>query len=113
MPEIHRAEPCGCRHPTCSAWHVSPCAAVQSVRFSEEQARAVAALLNAMEMVRQPIPTEPGWYYARPSLAAVERPPQPTKIHRLGDQLFVIGNTVTAPLDYFHWFGTVPQIGKK
>lgn len=45
----YRAVPCGCRSRVCTAWHVEPVAAVQCVRFSERQAHAVAALLNAME----------------------------------------------------------------
>lgn len=43
----YRAVPCGCRSPVCNHWHVSPVADVQCVSFTEEQARAVATLLNA------------------------------------------------------------------
>ncbi len=45
----YTAMKCPCGHPTCKAWMVDPVAAVQSVRFTEAQARAVAALLNEME----------------------------------------------------------------
>ena len=47
MPGPFRAEPCGCKSPNCRDWHVHPLAAVQSVGFTERQARAVAAFLNA------------------------------------------------------------------
>lgn len=47
--EKHFAVRCQCGHPSCTAWHVTPCAAVQCVRFTEKQARAVARLLNEME----------------------------------------------------------------
>jgi hypothetical protein len=47
--EQYKAEPCPCGHPSCKAWHVWPVAAVQSVRFTEAQAYAVAKLLNEME----------------------------------------------------------------
>ncbi len=39
----YTAMKCPCGHPTCKAWMVDPVAAVQSVRFTEAQARAVAA----------------------------------------------------------------------
>lgn len=60
----YRAEPCPCGHSTCKHWHVSPVAAFQGVGFTEEQAQAVAALLNAMERREQPAPRVPGNYYA-------------------------------------------------
>lgn len=43
------AKPCPCGHPVCKNWFVEPVAAYQGVSFTEEQARAVAALLNVME----------------------------------------------------------------
>ena len=39
---------CDCGHKSCKAWHVSPEADVQGVRFTQEEALAVAALLNSM-----------------------------------------------------------------
>lgn len=47
--EKYRAIMCGCGHRSCTDWHVSHVANIQSVHFTESQARAVAALLNAME----------------------------------------------------------------
>ncbi len=47
-PGPYRAIPCPCGHAACSSWMVDPVAAVQGVSFIEEQARAVAGLLNAM-----------------------------------------------------------------
>lgn len=49
--EYIRAEPCGCGDEACTHWHVYPMAAVQCVRFTEEQAKAVAAFLRG-EIVR-------------------------------------------------------------
>ncbi len=46
---LYSARRCPCGHPSCKSWHVDPVAAVQSVSFTEEQARAVAELLNKME----------------------------------------------------------------
>lgn len=40
---------CSCGQRGCSDWHVSPVAAVQCVKFTEKQARAVAAVLTAMD----------------------------------------------------------------
>ena len=48
-----KAIPYPCGHPACRAWMVSPQAAVQGVRFTEGEARAVADLLNAMAEVRK------------------------------------------------------------
>lgn len=48
--ERYRAIPCGCGWPKCKDWHVWPVAAVQCVKFTKEQAMAVAALLNKMEV---------------------------------------------------------------
>ncbi len=45
----YRASRCPCGHPACPAWHVDNDNAVQGVHFTEEQARMVAGLLNAME----------------------------------------------------------------
>lgn len=44
----HYAFPCPCGHPVCKNWMVSGVAAVQGVSFTEQQARAVAGLLNFM-----------------------------------------------------------------
>lgn len=43
------ASRCPCGHRACADWHVDGIAAVQGVHFTEVQARAVAALLNAAE----------------------------------------------------------------
>lgn len=45
----YKAIPCPCGHRTCKNWLVDPVAAVQSVSFTEAQAKAVATLLNDME----------------------------------------------------------------
>jgi hypothetical protein len=45
----YTVSPCPCGHRACRNWHVSWVASVQGVRFTEAQARAVAALLNKME----------------------------------------------------------------
>jgi acetone carboxylase gamma subunit len=47
MPK-YVAQKCPCGDSVCEAWHVWPVAAVQSVRFTREQAEAVAKLLNEM-----------------------------------------------------------------
>lgn len=44
----YRAIPCSCWSPHCRAWHVSPVADVPCVSFTQEQAVAVAKLLNEM-----------------------------------------------------------------
>lgn len=44
----YEAVPCNCGHPSCKHWHVSCVADVHGVGFDEEQARAVAGLLNEM-----------------------------------------------------------------
>jgi len=49
MSEEYRADRCPCGQRGCSSWHVWPVAAVQGVRFTEKQAKAVAALLNGLE----------------------------------------------------------------
>lgn len=46
MRETYRAVQCPCGHRACKDWHVDPAASVQGVRFTEDQAKAVAALLN-------------------------------------------------------------------
>lgn len=46
---------CPCGQRGCSDWHVSPVAAVQCVKFTEKQARVVAAVLNAMEQDDEPV----------------------------------------------------------
>lgn len=48
-PGPYRAIPCPCGHRACSSWMVDPVAAVQGVRFTQEQAEAVAALLGAIQ----------------------------------------------------------------
>lgn len=48
---IHRAVRCRCGYASCTDWHVEPVAAVQSVGFTEAQARLVARLLNAPDEV--------------------------------------------------------------
>lgn len=45
----YRAIPCSCGHRACKNWFVDPVAAVQCVSFTQEQAEAVAKLLNEME----------------------------------------------------------------
>lgn len=45
----HYAFPCPCGHQSCKNWMVSDVAAFQGVSFTEQQARAVAGLLNFME----------------------------------------------------------------
>jgi len=47
MRDIFRAAKCPCGQ--CKNWFVYPVAAVQSVRFSEEQAKAVAEFMNREE----------------------------------------------------------------
>ena len=47
--EKYRASRCPCGDPICEDWHVWPVAAVQCVKFTQEQAEAVAELLNNME----------------------------------------------------------------
>ncbi len=46
---MRTVSPCPCQRPNCTCWHVSPEAAVQSVSFTEVQARAVAKLLDEMD----------------------------------------------------------------
>lgn len=41
---------CPCGHRACKAWMVAPQAAVQGVRFTQEEAEAVAKLLDEMEL---------------------------------------------------------------
>jgi hypothetical protein len=42
----YSAVPCACGHTSCKDWHVSNVADIQGVRFTKEQAEAVANLLN-------------------------------------------------------------------
>lgn len=42
------AIPCPCGHKSCKAWMVDPHAAVQGVRFTQEEAERVAEFLNGM-----------------------------------------------------------------
>jgi hypothetical protein len=46
---MYMAVKCPCGHRACKDWHVSNVAHVQGVHFTEEQANAVAKLLNEME----------------------------------------------------------------
>ena len=46
--ETYTAVPCPCKQKGCWHWHVANVAHVQGVRFTEEQAVAVAKLLNKM-----------------------------------------------------------------
>lgn len=48
-----RVEKCPCGHPVCKDWHVHPEAAVQSVKFTESQARQVGHLLDRMDAEAQ------------------------------------------------------------
>lgn len=45
----YRAVKCPCGHQACKAWHVSEVAHVQGVSFTEDQANAVAELLNLID----------------------------------------------------------------
>lgn len=45
----YKATPCSCGYPTCKNWFVEPVADIQGVSFTEEQARLVAVVLNAVE----------------------------------------------------------------
>lgn len=45
-----RASKCPCGDKGCVSWHVEPMAAIQGVSFTEEQAHAVAWLLNKMDL---------------------------------------------------------------
>lgn len=49
MRTHYRASRCPCGHRVCKDWHVEPVAALQGVKFTEKQAKAVASLLNEME----------------------------------------------------------------
>lgn len=50
MSERYRATPCPCGHKTCKSWHVEPVAAMQGVNFMQDQAEAVAELLNGNDL---------------------------------------------------------------
>lgn len=61
---MYKAIPCSCGHPVCKNWLVDPVAAFQGVSFTQEQAEAVAVLLNAMatlpgDKVPHQYPTKP------------------------------------------------------
>lgn len=43
---MFKAEPCGCGHASCKDWHIRGIAAVRGVKFTKEQAEAVAKLLE-------------------------------------------------------------------
>lgn len=49
MKQYFTAMKCPCGHKSCKNWFVSPVAAVQSVSFTEEQAKAVAEFMNSRE----------------------------------------------------------------
>lgn len=49
MSPKYTVERCRCAYPRCRHWHVAPVAAMQGVCFTERQARAVAAVLEALE----------------------------------------------------------------
>jgi hypothetical protein len=40
---------CPCKSKACTYWHVDPVASIQGVSFTEEQAKAVAELLNKLQ----------------------------------------------------------------
>ena len=44
-----RVSQCQCNYAKCKDWHIAPVADVQGVRFTEEQAIAVATLLDGMD----------------------------------------------------------------
>lgn len=44
----HRAVRCSCGHRACKDWHVAPSADAPSVKFTQEEAEAVAKLLNTL-----------------------------------------------------------------
>ena len=46
--ETYTAVPCPCKQKGCEDWHVSNVARVQGVEFTQDQAVAVAKLLNRM-----------------------------------------------------------------
>lgn len=46
---MFKAEPCACGHASCRDWHVRGIAAVAGVKFTKEQAEAVAKLLEFLE----------------------------------------------------------------
>ena len=49
MYELYKSIRCNCGDDGCSDWHVTPGADVHGVSFTEEQAKAIASLLNGME----------------------------------------------------------------
>jgi len=49
MRTVFRAMKCPCGHKACTSWFVDPVAAVQCVRFTKEQAEAVAEFMNRPE----------------------------------------------------------------
>ena len=44
---------CNCGHPACKHWHVAPVADQHGVSFTEEEANAVADLLNKMHKEKE------------------------------------------------------------
>lgn len=45
----YRAVKCPCRHISCTNWHITIVADLQGVSFTQEQAIAVALILNQMD----------------------------------------------------------------
>lgn len=56
---MSRAIKCPCGHRACTAWMVDPEAAVQGVRFTQEEAELVASLLNKYHATEPPEATSP------------------------------------------------------
>lgn len=52
MKTTYRAIRCACGDAYCHDWHVSPVAARWGVSFTQEQAEAVAELLNGLAKMR-------------------------------------------------------------
>ena len=50
---MHQAEKCPCGHQSCRQWHVTGVAQVQGVRFTETEAKAVAALLSDGDLLKK------------------------------------------------------------
>ncbi len=54
--ETYTAVPCPCKQKGCQDWHVAYVARVQGVKFTKEQALAVAKLLSRMARKAKPKP---------------------------------------------------------
>jgi hypothetical protein len=48
----YRIERCQCGHASCKDWHVHPVAAVQCVKFTEEQAAVTAVALAKLDGIK-------------------------------------------------------------